>query len=67
MIKAHHDYSSPRLTMDFGSSYAITHSIEVYFDASFDARNRRLAPRKARPTDHDSTYNQRRRYPWIKA
>lgn len=27
------DYSSPRLTMDFGSSYAITHSIEVYFDA----------------------------------
>jgi TonB-dependent receptor len=27
------DYSSPRLTLDFGSSYAITHSVQLYFDA----------------------------------
>ncbi|MGA7540050.1 MAG: TonB-dependent receptor [Steroidobacteraceae bacterium] len=27
------DYSSPRLTLDFGSSYEITHSVQVYFDA----------------------------------
>lgn len=27
------DYSSPRLTLDFGSSYAITHAVQFYFDA----------------------------------
>jgi len=26
-------YSRPRLTMDFGSSYAINHTLKVYFDA----------------------------------
>lgn len=26
-------YSSPRLTMDFGSSYQITRAVQVYFDA----------------------------------
>lgn len=27
------DFSSPRLTMDFGSSYQITHAVQLYFDA----------------------------------
>jgi outer membrane receptor protein involved in Fe transport len=27
------DFSSPRLTMDFGSSYRITHAVQFYFDA----------------------------------
>lgn len=27
------DYSSPRLTMDLGSSYAIAHQVKLYFDA----------------------------------
>ncbi len=27
------DYSSPRLTMDLGSSYAIARQVKVYFDA----------------------------------
>lgn len=27
------DYSSPRLTLDFGSSYAVTHVVLFYFDA----------------------------------
>ena len=27
------DYSSPRLSLDFGSSYAITHAVRLYFDA----------------------------------
>lgn len=26
-------YSSPRLTMDFGSSYKLTHAVQFYFDA----------------------------------
>ena len=26
-------YSSPRLTLDVGSSYAISHSVQIYFDA----------------------------------
>jgi TonB-dependent receptor len=33
LTNAFDDYSSPRLTLDFGSSYAITHSVQLYFDA----------------------------------
>lgn len=33
LTNAYDDYSSPRLTLDLGSSYSISRSVQVYFDA----------------------------------
>jgi TonB-dependent receptor len=33
LTNAFDDYSSPRLTLDFGASYQVTHAVQAYFDA----------------------------------
>ncbi|MGH8290988.1 MAG: TonB-dependent receptor [Steroidobacteraceae bacterium] len=52
------DYTSPRLTLDFGSSYQIRHHMEVYFDV----KNLLNAPLKYTESSNESRLIQREFY-----